>query len=457
MSIRSVAWARQASFCSLILLSGATTAADIRVTKTSDSLDGTCNADCSLREAVVLANNLSGKQRIVLPAGVYTLTLPPERGDPDEDEEDVRLDEDNNLNGDLDIKDDLEIVGAGSANTVIDGTQNDRILEVFPEVIFNARQLTLRNGYSSFYGGAIANAGQTTLRYTRLEHNRYYHPWGGGRQQGGAIANYGALYLYNTQFEHNQASGGDSNAGYGGAIHNSAAGYLLARETLFRDNRAFNDDDSSGDGGALDNLGYANIARSAFIDNYAGYGGAVINKGSGWLKLANSSFSGNRSAYDSWNGILQNGKQLDESSYPFLLLIHVSIAGNHNYGLTSYRGTVHIRNSLISGNYQSYHQADANCFSHYSATRGLLLGNGVGNCTGERYVENAKTFTQVLFPLADNGGATPTFALRPGSPALDASIDACASHDQRRALRPQDGDGDGIAVCDLGAYERAAP
>jgi len=59
----------------------------------------------------------------------------------------------------------------------------------------------------------------------------------------------------------------------------------------------------------------------------------------------------------------------------------------------------------------------------------------------------------LLLPLADNGGPTPTHALTPGSPAIDAGGDECLQTDQREVIRPQDGDGDGIAKCDIGAYE----
>ena len=57
--------------------------------------------------------------------------------------------------------------------------------------------------------------------------------------------------------------------------------------------------------------------------------------------------------------------------------------------------------------------------------------------------------------LADNGGPTPTHALPMGSPAIDAMPAAsCASEtDQTGKVRPQDGDGDMVADCDIGAFE----
>jgi hypothetical protein len=55
-----------------------------------------------------------------------------------------------------------------------------------------------------------------------------------------------------------------------------------------------------------------------------------------------------------------------------------------------------------------------------------------------------------LASWTDNGGPTPTVALLPDSPAIDAGDDAaCASTDQRGVPRPQ-----GLH-CDIGAFELA--
>ena len=80
-----------------------------------------------------------------------------------------------------------------------------------------------------------------------------------------------------------------------------------------------------------------------------------------------------------------------------------------------------------------------------------LTLNGTGNTTG---------VDPNLGPLVENGGPTKTHALLSGSPAIDAGDpDGCKDPwasldvDQRGEIRPYDGDGDGTAVCDIGAYE----
>lgn len=98
-------------------------AATFPVTKTSDTNDLSCDADCSLREAILAANASAGADTVTLPAGTFTLTI-------------IGALEDLCATGDLDVTDDLEIVGSGSSATIISANGlGDRVLHVISGVV----------------------------------------------------------------------------------------------------------------------------------------------------------------------------------------------------------------------------------------------------------------------------------------------------------------------------------
>ena len=108
----------------------------ITVTSTADTL--VTNGSCSIREAIINANNDAatwpdcaagaGVDTIVLPAGTITFAIPNPVTSPcclDSDQQSAW--------GDLDILTSMTIVG-DPAGTIIDGNQLDRIFDINPDV-----------------------------------------------------------------------------------------------------------------------------------------------------------------------------------------------------------------------------------------------------------------------------------------------------------------------------------
>lgn len=437
-------------------------AADLIVTKFTDSLDGSCSSDCSLREAVQLANQTPGASRIILAAGTYTLSIPPLQNP---DFEDPLVDDDDNLNGDLDVKGTLTIVGRGIDVTVIDAGRIDRIAEVLPGAVATLSKLTVRNGREPFRGGGLdVNTGGTlSLQSCAVSSNLSSAAFEPG--SGGGIWNQGTLSIDASRIDSNRSAAGEGSFGAGGGIYN--LGSLTVRDALFSSNSA-SDDDDSGLGGAIYNEGTADIRRASFQNNGVssnGSGAAIFNLGSGTLRLENSTVSGSGGEPYGTTAAVENGSRY-EGPTASARLVNVTIAGNPIYGLVNH-GRISIANSIIAGNglvadpENGVDQRDQNCLNEGAGTQfsqtGLLRGSDSGNCATTLLVLNSDSFVTVMYPLALNNWQTPTFALRPGSIAVDAAVGSCPSTDQRRVSRPRDGNGDGIAACDLGAYERFKP
>lgn len=159
-------------------------AADARVT---DGISSDALGRSTLRAAIQTANRIPGLNTLVLQPGVYEMTL---AGD----------NENSATTGDLDIRDDLVILGHG-ATLRINGA-DDRVLDVFDGANVELHDLTIEGGQSAARGGGLRiNGGAVTIDRSLFV--------GNSALTGGAIAmTGGTLALTNVTVSENTANTG---------------------------------------------------------------------------------------------------------------------------------------------------------------------------------------------------------------------------------------------------------
>ena len=229
----------------------------------------------SLRDAVIVASNLSGSTEIDLPAGTYHL------GSVGTGE--LRI---GNISGQ-----NIAIKGLGTpANTIIDQTvAGSRIFNYdnnqVGTVAGSLSNVTIQgatNVNKQFGGGAILAGGpgdSLTLANCVVQNNSTSNGTLGIARNGGGIAfgANGSLTISNCVFSNNTAGGNATAGSIGGAVafnDNSGAGVLTITNTVFNNNTAtgFN----SG-GGAVFESGTGNfsITSSTFTNNSANSAGVA--------------------------------------------------------------------------------------------------------------------------------------------------------------------------------------
>lgn len=151
----------------------------LNVTTTEDGHDtnpgdGRCHigprlfrGNCSLRAAIEEANHRVGAQKIIIPPGVYGLTL-----------------------GQLLITQSVTLHGSDKWTTVIDGNRRSRVLVISslspimtaePAVTVRISGVTIQNGYESFYatGGAFVDKGTSLPLSNSIVTKNYANQFGG--------------------------------------------------------------------------------------------------------------------------------------------------------------------------------------------------------------------------------------------------------------------------------------
>jgi hypothetical protein len=114
-------------------------------------------------------------------------------------------------------------------------------------------------------------------------------------------------------------------------------------------------------------------------------------------------------------------------------------------GILQSGGSVKATNTIIAA------QAGSNCIGTVASGGGNISDDGTCHFAGSRDHNNKNP---KLGTLGVHGGPTKTFVPLAGSPAIDGGLNApCPGTDQRGKKRPQDGDGNGSKICDVGSVE----
>jgi CSLREA domain-containing protein len=209
------------------------------------------------------------------------------------------------------------------------------------------------------------------------------------------------------------------------------------------------------DGGAIYNIrGSALAIVGSTISGNSATGSCTSNEGGGIYNdfqsstiITNSTISGN-SAANGGGGVFNEGSFSSTNS---TIADNAAPTGGGIWRVSDiFSGTVTLKNTIVADQ-----QSGADCSGTIVSAGNNLSSDSTCFTSGGSDLVNTDPQLGVL---ADNGGPTDTHALATDSPAIDAGNNiGCPATDQRGVARPIDGDGDGTAVCDIGAYEAAAP
>ncbi len=326
----------------------------------------------------------------------------------------------------LSIAQDLTINGPGASLLAVSGGNTFRVFNISSGSV-TMSGVTIRDGndQSIGLGGGVNNAGALTLTNTTVFSNTAVSGAAGINNTGNLIVSSSSL-LSNTK-----------PTGVGGGIYNHAGGYAMVDQSTIAGNHA-------NVGGGIFNEGSLTLTNSTLSGNIGSVSGIYIANAT--LTMSNTTVTGD-SGGTNVIFLISSGSGLASAT-----LLNSTIVSNTENGIlmnafNSATSTVSLKNSIIANN---------NGVNNIVVISGTLtsLGHNLSNGT----IPNATTGDQQnvadirVGALANNGGATQTMALLPGSPAINAgSNSGCPATDQRGALRPRTTQN----PCDIGAFENS--
>ncbi|MBI3651274.1 MAG: HYR domain-containing protein [Acidobacteria bacterium] len=333
------------------------------------------------------------------------------------------------------ITHDLTINGTGANSLTISGNNAVRVFATgFGASAVTFSNLTIANGNASSdnnFGGGIYHAISGTLNITNCVVRNCVALVGGGIFNQGL----GTVNITNSAINNNATSGSN-----GGGLFNNIGGTINVNGSTFYNNNT----------------------------NVAGSGAGIFNNdnSASHINLTNSTFSNNSSPFGVGGGFY--------SGHGAITVTNCTFTNNTAFnggGIGKNFGTLQIKNSLIAQNNAS---SGADLNGAITSLGYNLIGNnssvtatfpaGLPNANNDYVGSSAAPLNAQLAPLADNGGATQTYALLGNSLAIDhGSAATGVTTDQRGFARPFNDPGIAPSAggndSDIGAFElqTAAP
>lgn len=320
------------------------------------------------------------------------------------------------------------------------------------------------------FGGALFSSHSTIgLTKSRLSNNKMTS--NGFILGGGAIfQDNGSLKIFGSKFVDN------SSGGQGGAILN-VAGFdnFSITESVFSGNSAdYGSAISAGDASFNDSL---LIHLTQFENNTSNNGGAFVWRGTdGNINISSTTFTNN-------HGMVHASALQNDGSNNIFNVINSTFSGNVSAGVGSavlnagnnnqfkFGYNTFVKNIGSGAIFKSFSTAPWN---NSVLENSIFTENLGGDCGLVSSVNFTKTnnlssdgtcgqfsATGVVATIAFNGsGVVGTHALLVGSNAIDHAVTdsalvaiPCPQTDERSMVRPLDGNADGVATCDIGAFE----
>lgn len=259
----------------------------------------------------------------------------------------------------------------------------------------------------------------------------------------------------------------DGNTAYrGGGIESYSIGGLTMYGNVFSDNTA----DGPGGGLYAGGITGPSLHGTEFLGNSAQQGGGICTSGND-PDLDSVTLMGNTAQ--------TGGGAYFENGYPALW--NCLIAGNSASGIGSAlyvtsNALCNLFNCTVADNTGGTWRgvyADLGCNGELEVYNSIFRGNGSQDIHGASVIDHCNTQDTNLADDANGGSiegvshddplfvsAPDDYRLSPASPCIDAgggSQAGAAVEDFFGTLRPQDGDGDGTAVLDIGYHEYVIP